>query len=127
MLSISFDLSHINAAHWIVILLGYIAVFVALTLLVYLFIGIPRIVSLFKHRQGAAISADSYESKPAPSHASISGEVNAAIATALFLYMDELHDVEKKVMTIKKVSKSYSPWNSKIYGLNNMYFKKGSR
>lgn len=126
MLTISFDLSHINAAHWIVILLGYIAVFVALTLLVYLFIGIPRIVSLFKRRQGVAASG-SNESKPAPSHEGISGEVNAAIATALFLYMDEMHDVEKKVMTINRVSKSYSPWNSKIYGLNNMYFKKASR
>jgi Na+-transporting methylmalonyl-CoA/oxaloacetate decarboxylase gamma subunit len=126
MLNISFDLSHINAAHWIVILLGYITVFVALTLLVYLFIGIPRIVSLFKRRQGVAASG-SNESKPASPHGGISGEVNAAIATALFLYMDEMHDVEKKVMTIKKVSKSYSPWNSKIYGLNNMYFKKGSR
>jgi glutaconyl-CoA/methylmalonyl-CoA decarboxylase subunit delta len=48
---------------------------------------------------------------------SISGEVNAAIVMTLFLYQSELHDVENTVLTIKKVSRTYSPWSSKIYGL----------
>jgi hypothetical protein len=47
----------------------------------------------------------------------ISGEVNAAIVMTLFLYQNELHDIENTVLTIKKVSRTYSPWNSKIYGL----------
>jgi hypothetical protein len=47
----------------------------------------------------------------------ISGEVNAAIVMTLFLYQNELHDIENTVLTIKKVSRSYSPWSSKIYGL----------
>ena len=50
----------------------------------------------------------------------LSGEVNAAIATALFLYFDEIHDVESNVITIRKVSRSYSPWNSKIYNMRNL-------
>jgi hypothetical protein len=49
----------------------------------------------------------------------ITGEENAAIATALYLFFSELHDEEKYVMTIRKVSKAYSPWNSKIYGILN--------
>jgi len=49
----------------------------------------------------------------------ISGEVNAAIAMALFLYKNELHDYEETVLTIKKVARTYSPWSSKIYGLRN--------
>jgi hypothetical protein len=48
----------------------------------------------------------------------ISGEVNAAIAMALYLYRSELHDNEETVLTIKKVARNYSPWSSKIYGLN---------
>ncbi|NOU47952.1 MAG: lamin tail domain-containing protein [Bacteroidales bacterium] len=48
----------------------------------------------------------------------ISGEVNAAIAMALYLYHSELHDNEETVLTIKKVARNYSPWSSKIYGLN---------
>ncbi len=54
----------------------------------------------------------------------VSGEVSAAISLALHLYFSELHDQENMVMTIKKVSRRYSPWSSKIYGLNNYYFRK---
>ncbi len=43
----------------------------------------------------------------------------AAIATALHLYFDDVHDEESRVITIKTVERRYSPWNSKIYGLNN--------
>ena len=47
----------------------------------------------------------------------VSGEVNAAIAMTLYLYASELHDAENTVLTINKVSRTYSPWSSKIYGL----------
>ncbi len=47
----------------------------------------------------------------------VSGEVNAAIAMALYLYGAQLHDQEDPVITIAKVSRIYSPWSSKIYGL----------
>ncbi len=49
----------------------------------------------------------------------LSGEVSAAIATSLYLYKIELDAYEENVLTIKKVSRTYSPWNSKIYGLRN--------
>ncbi|KAF0130819.1 MAG: hypothetical protein FD155_1088 [Bacteroidetes bacterium] len=51
----------------------------------------------------------------------ISGEVNAAISMALYLYRNELHDHEETVLTIKKVARSYSPWSSKIYGLRTSH------
>ena len=41
------------------------------------------------------------------------------IYAALYLFFSELHDEEKYVMTIRKVSKTYSPWSSKIYGILN--------
>jgi len=46
-----------------------------------------------------------------------SGEVMAAIAMAIHSYAGELHDEENAVLTIRRVSKTYSPWSSKIYGL----------
>jgi len=49
-----------------------------------------------------------------------SGEVNAAIAMALYSYFNELHDVESGVMTIKRVSRHYSPWSSKLYNMKNL-------
>ncbi|MFI3259562.1 MAG: OadG family protein [Rikenellaceae bacterium] len=46
-----------------------------------------------------------------------SGEVIAAIALALKLNKEALHDKESEVITINRVARSYSPWSSKIYGL----------
>jgi glutaconyl-CoA/methylmalonyl-CoA decarboxylase subunit delta len=44
-------------------------------------------------------------------------DVNAAIAVALSLYFQEVHDKESEVLTIAKTARTYSPWSSKIYGL----------
>jgi Na+-transporting methylmalonyl-CoA/oxaloacetate decarboxylase gamma subunit len=49
----------------------------------------------------------------------LSGEINAAIAMALSMYVAQTHDFENTTITIKKVAKPYSPWSSKIYGLRN--------
>jgi hypothetical protein len=47
-------------------------------------------------------------------------EVNAAIALALYLYENDLHDNENTVLTLQKVSRTYSPWSSKIYTLRKL-------
>lgn len=46
-----------------------------------------------------------------------SGDIEAAIATALYLYSSDVHDLENTVLTINRTAKMYSPWSSKIYGL----------
>lgn len=48
------------------------------------------------------------------------GKVNAAIALALSLYLDDAHDYENTVLTMQKIMKPYSPWSSKIYGLRQI-------
>jgi len=50
-------------------------------------------------------------------HEEISGEVFAAISTALYLHETEQHDYESAILTINRAAKNYSPWSSKIYGL----------
>jgi hypothetical protein len=45
----------------------------------------------------------------------------AAISVAIHLYFNEVHDVESNVITIKRIERRYSPWSSKIFGLNNLY------
>jgi hypothetical protein len=49
----------------------------------------------------------------------VSDEEAAAIAMAIHLYKAELHDKESLTITLKKVSRIYSPWSSKIYTLRN--------
>ncbi len=46
-----------------------------------------------------------------------SDEEMAAIVLAIHLYVIELQEHEDLTLTIKKVSRTYSPWNSKIYGV----------
>ena len=49
-----------------------------------------------------------------------SGEVYAAIAMALAIHEDSVHDFEDTVLTMKKVEKRYSPWSSKVYNLREL-------
>lgn len=88
-------------------------VFVGLILLYFTFKYIAKLYSLDwkKRKQKSPEVAVPAEEQ--------SGEVNAAIALALHLYKNQLHDNENAIITIKKVGKIYSPWSSKIYGLRN--------
>ena len=48
-------------------------------------------------------------------------EVYAAIAAAIHLYNDELHDEEDTVLTIQKVEREWTPWNAKFYNMNQYF------
>ena len=45
------------------------------------------------------------------------GDIYAAIALALHLYQNDIHDFENMVITIDREDKIYSPWSSKIQTL----------
>ena len=55
---------------------------------------------------------------------STSGDEIAAIAMALHIYQSDLHDTESLTLTINKISRTYSPWSSKIYGVMNTAVKR---
>lgn len=52
------------------------------------------------------------------------GEVFAAISMAMHEFQSDVHDLEDTVLTITRVKRSYSPWNSKIYTLRETPHKK---
>lgn len=101
----------------VVSVVGYLIVFLALVMLYYIFDGLSKLLNmqlklkLFK--QGKISHVDEKVDLNVP------GEVTAAIGLALYL-STQLHDEESNVITIKKVSRVYSPWSSKIYGLRNL-------
>lgn len=101
----------------IIVVVGYLVVFVALITLYLMFRYVLPLffrIKLYRRaaREGRALD-DSEKHE-------MSGEVNAAIATAIYLYFDEQHDYESNVITIRKVSRTYSPWSSKIYNMRNL-------
>ncbi|TVQ15729.1 MAG: hypothetical protein EA361_05195 [Bacteroidetes bacterium] len=108
-------------------LIGMSIVFVVLLLLFVVFTNTPRLYTpefklwlngLFSKRK-ASEHPDAALAAPQKVE-DLSGEVNAAIAAAIYLYRSEMHDYENTVLTISKVSRTYSPWSSKIYGLRNL-------
>jgi glutaconyl-CoA/methylmalonyl-CoA decarboxylase subunit delta len=101
----------------VVTVVGYVIVFVALVLLYFIFDLLSKVLnsqirSKLK-RQGRLHPTDS------KSDFSVPGEVTAAISIALYM-STQLHDEESNIITIKKVSRVYSPWSSKIYGVRGL-------
>ncbi len=94
--------------------IGMAVVFLSLLLLYILFLNITKILNL-KLKQ--SLKKAGKEEKEVKEVFETSGDINAAIAVALHLYMSEMHDHESTVLTINRVTKTYSPWSSKIYGL----------
>ena len=101
----------------IILVVGMGVVFLSLILLhvVFTFI-VPKILAL-----GAPASKTKTPEKPeAKSKEHRSGEEMAAIAAAVYMFLEEAHDEENAILTIGKSSKSYSPWSSKIYVTHNL-------
>jgi len=107
--------SQVNLESLVVAVTGYLIVFTALVLLFWFFSIVPRILSFVRRRHPSSAGQD------AGGDSGISGEETAAIAMALSLYLDEAHDEESGVLTIKRISKTYSPWSSKIYAVRNQF------
>ena len=100
---------------WTIALVGYGIVFTALIALVIVFVNLPKLLQINLR------SKLKKQGKPSANveNLDIDGNVNAAIAMALYMHFDQIHDEESNIITIKKVTKNYSPWSSKIYGVMN--------
>ncbi len=105
-------------------IMAMLIVFSALLLLFLSFRLIGIITVWIKRRNAMRVHgiSDKTEAKE-KGMGKVSGEVCAAISMALYQHL-EVHDVEDTVLTINKVKKAYSPWNSKIYSLREIPNKK---
>ena len=92
----------------------------ALAVLSLLFLCFGKISEMIlrKTKKKAKAAADHVNDEA--HHELASGEEIAAIALALSEHFDESHDIEDTILTLRKMKKAYSPWNSKIYNLRSM-------
>jgi hypothetical protein len=120
-----FDISRVTSDYTTLAFVGYIIVFIALISLYFVFQYIPVLLNFITKRRLKAKLRKQGQDEVIIDDLTISGEVSAAISTALHLFFNEMHDDEKTVLTIKKISSRYSPWSSKIYnvtkGLNRRF------
>lgn len=97
-------------------------VFLALVCIALLISGSGRLIQNSEEKQ-------KNKNKKAPaikpvsdgSSASADEEIFAAIAAAIHLYNEELHDEEDAVITIQKVEREWTPWNAKYYNMNHYF------
>jgi Na+-transporting methylmalonyl-CoA/oxaloacetate decarboxylase gamma subunit len=107
-------LSAIGIENAYIALAGISLVFVSLAVLYLFFRAVPKIVDrvssirMKKHIKGSEQKQGSTQ---------ITAEVDAAISAAIYMFFNEIHDNEDTIMTIKKISKAYSPWSSKLYSM----------
>lgn len=97
--------------------IGTLVVFVALTLLVVAFNLLAKVT---KKSVKLPIKNTQPGTETQFLEKEITGEEMAAISLALHFTVYEMHDEESNIITIKNIERRYSPWNSKIYGLNNL-------
>jgi Na+-transporting methylmalonyl-CoA/oxaloacetate decarboxylase gamma subunit len=106
---------------WIVTISGFLIVVVTLVILYLIFTGVSKIINLdwsklFKKDK----KKDKVEVKEVKNINTDNDDVMVAIGLALSLSMDSVHDVESDILTIKRVERHTSPWNARIYGMNNV-------
>lgn len=95
--------------------IGYLIVLSALTFLFGVYSLVPVLLNAYTQHQLRQQGKNCAESDTLD----LSGDESAAIAAALHYILNEQHDLESGMITIKKISKRYSPWSSKIYSMNN--------
>lgn len=93
-----------------------------LTAMAVVFIGLFILYTIFKQVAKLSIAIGKLRAKKAggatvQGGGDVSGEVLAAISAALYELNEDVHDIERTVLTIQKVKRNYSPWSSKIYSL----------
>lgn len=113
---ITFDFSNVSGFSITVAIVGYVIVFSALVLLFFVYNLLPKFINFNVRRQ---LRKEGKCDDCEVMH--IEGDVSAAISMALYLHLSEAHDEESDVITIKRISKQYTPWSSKIYSTNPFF------
>jgi Na+-transporting methylmalonyl-CoA/oxaloacetate decarboxylase gamma subunit len=109
----------LDSLTWTIVVVGIGIVFLSLLLVYWFFRYVLTFILNFKLKSFAR-KKGIHPAEVQTARTIQSGEVNAAIAMAIYSYFNELHDVESGVMTIKRVSRHYSPWSSKLYNMKNL-------
>lgn len=116
---ITFSIRNIVNEHLVIFLVGYSVVFFCLAFLWAVFYLLPKLLHLRFKELARPKAAHPGEKAEEAADNNFTGEEAAAISMALYLYINDLHDEENRVLTIRKISRRYSPWSSKIYGVTN--------
>ncbi len=105
---------------WLVTGVGFGMVFVLLVFLILILKLFGSIMESGKAPKKAEAPKTAAVAAAAPKTVSEDDDL-AAVAMALHLYFNGVHDEEPTEITIRNIERRYSPWNDKAYGMNNLH------
>lgn len=108
----------LDSLTWTVVVVGILVLVLSVLIVYWIFRSILNAIRRISIRRTSR-KKESASGESLTGEEALAGEVNAAIAMALYNYFGELHDRESGIVTIKRVSKPYSPWSSKLYNMRN--------
>ena len=101
---------------------GFLIVISALVILYFIFTGFSKFINKdFKKAKKEKKNDEAPKTSTAAGW-KVDDDLAAVIGLALALSKD-VHDEESGFVTIQRVERRYSPWSSKIYGLNGLIRK----
>ena len=103
---------------WVVTVGGFCIVITALVVLFLIFTGFSKLVN-HDFKKGKKTTTSTTPSTSTAAGWKVDEDLAVVIGLALSLSKD-VHDEESGLVTIKRVERRYSPWSSKIYGLNGL-------
>lgn len=101
-----------EAGGYTISLVSIVVVFLSLVILILLFSLIPKLIKLFEGSKEKTVKVVPSEEA---SISSVSDSEKAAIAMALYLYLNEQHDEESYVITFAR--KGPTAWSLPIYNV----------
>ena len=104
---------------WVVTIGGFLIVITALVILFCIFTGFSKLVNHDFKKAKKEKKANVAPSTSTAAGWKVDEDLAVVIGLALALSKD-VHDEESGLVTIKRVERRYSPWSSKIYGLNGL-------
>lgn len=115
-------LFEITSATWMVTGLGFGLVLVLLLVLVFIMKLFGKLMQpKAKKTQEVQTTATEPIMAVTSEEDGMTAETSAAIAMALHLYYNGVHDEEPTQITIRRIERKYSPWNAKLFGMNNLH------
>ena len=101
-------------------------VFLALLCISLILKGYGKLIMRTQDNKAQKANPSASSNVITPSASETSGEIYAAIAAAIYMYDEEMHDEENTIIAIQKVERAWTPWNAKFYNMNH-YFSQNKR
>ncbi len=103
---------------WVVTVGGFLIVITALVVLFFIFTGFSKLIN-HDFKKGKKNKEEKAVKTSTAASWKVDDDLAVVIALALSL-SQEVHDEESGLVTITRIERRYSPWSSKIYGLNGL-------